>query len=189
MKEALFRFVKEEMNQYVGHDFDHSVRVHRNAMMIAQEETCDMMVVEAAAIVHDYLDHKFSNETTSRKEKLSLVLQDVGLASSQIDHVITIIDTMSFTKGVPMTTMEGMIVQDADRLDALGAIGIARTFAYGGHLGRPLYGTSESSLQHFDDKLFKLKNLMNTSKGKVLAIARHEFMLMYIEQLAQELRI
>ncbi len=189
MKEALFSFVKQEMNQFVGHDFDHSVRVHRNAVRIAEDETCDMMVVEAAAIVHDYLDHKFGGDTKERQEKLAHVLSEVGLSSSQTELVLGIINTMSFTKGVLMTTMEGMIVQDADRLDALGAIGIARTFAYGGHLGRPLYGTDESSLQHFHDKLFKLKNLMNTSKGKVLAIARHEFMLMYMEQLAQELRM
>ena len=95
---------------------------------------------------------------------------------------------MSYSKGETMTTIEGKIVQDADRIDALGAIGIARTFAYGGSKGRALYGADDSSVQHFHDKLFKLKNLMNTSKGKTLAIERHEFMIIFLDQLKREIR-
>lgn len=189
MVEQLFEFVKREMGlEYVGHDFQHSVRVHRNACLIASTEICDMAVVEASAIIHDYLDHKYTSDVEQRKIILEKELSTVGLSQSQIGHVFEIIEHMSYSKGGVMTTIEGKIVQDADRLDALGAIGIARCFAYGGSQARALYGDASSSVQHFHDKLFKLKNLMNTSKGKVLAIERHEFMTIFLDQLYRELR-
>lgn len=189
MLERLLEFAKKEMGpEYVGHDYDHSTRVHRNACLIAKEETCDLAVVEASALIHDYLDHKYTTDIDGRKMILTEVLQECGLRQDQIDHVFAIIENISYSTGGIVTTIEGMIVQDADRLDALGAIGIARTFAYGGRLMRRLYGDEQSSVQHFHDKLFKLKNLMNTAKGKVLAIERHEFMLMFLDQLNRELR-
>lgn len=189
MVEQLFAFVKQEMGQeYVGHDYNHSVRVHRNACLIAKTEECDMAVVQASAIVHDYIDHKYANNVEQRKEVLREVLASAGLSAAQIDHVFSIIENISYSTGGVVTTIEGKIVQDADRLDALGAIGIARTFAYGGSMHRALYGDETSTVSHFHDKLFKLKNLMNTSKGKVLAIERHEFMTIFLDQLDRELR-
>lgn len=189
MVERLFAFMKNNMGpEYVGHDYDHSVRVHRNAMLIAKSESCDMQVVEASAIVHDYIDEKFVVNYESQKEILQNILVEVGLTQSQVDHVFDIIEHMSYSKHMEMKTLEGKIVQDADRLDALGAIGIARCFAYGGSQARLLYGDANSSVQHFHDKLFKLKYMMNTSMGKVLAIERHEFMTMFLDQLNRELR-
>ena len=189
MIEELLAFMKEEMtNQYVGHDYDHSVRVYNTACLIGASEDCDMVIVIASAIVHDYIDHKLFDNIEEQKQKLTNKLIEVGFHSDKIQRIFDIIEHMSYSKGETMTTIEGKIVQDADRIDALGAIGIARTFAYGGSKGRALYGADDSSVQHFHDKLFKLKNLMNTSKGKTLAIERHEFMIIFLDQLKREIR-
>lgn len=189
-----------------GHDWWHVYRVRQNARMLCAQETVDTFVVELAALLHDIGDHKFHHGDTSVGPRLARE----WLASLQVDeaiiaHVCHIITDLSFKgSGVPtpMASREGMIVQDADRLDALGAVGIARTFAYGGHKGRLLYDpdippavhdsfaayqkSTAPSLNHFYEKLLLLKDRLNTAAARRLAEKRHAFMEQFLEQFLAE---
>ena len=166
-----------------GHDAAHSMRVYRNAIWIAEKEPgCNREIVALAALLHDADDHKLFS--TSNNANARTFLMENSVPSEQIEVICKVINAVSFSKNkdrVP-ETIEAKIVQDADRLDAIGAIGIARTFAYGGEHGRPL----EDSVQHFYDKLLLLRDLMNTETGKQLADKRHvfleEFLLEYKEE-------
>ena len=167
-----------------GHDAAHSMRVYRNASMIADTQPdCDRFVVALAALLHDADDHKLFH--TENNENARSFLTNQQIDEAQIEFICEVINGISFSKnrGVRPKTAEGMIVQDADRLDAIGAIGIARTFAFGGERGRPL----EDSVQHFHDKLLLLKNEMNTSEGRRLAESRHRLMVNFLEELEEEL--
>jgi len=189
-----------------GHDWFHIERVCRSAMTIGREEGGDLYVVELAALLHDVHDWKFAggdHEAGPRAARDWLMSLAVPLAT--IDHVCEIIAGLSF-KGAgvatPMRSLEGQCVQDADRLDALGAIGIARTFAYGGHKGQPLHDPDArpemhasfdaykrgggSSINHFYEKLLLLKDRMNTATGKRLAAERHAVMERFLEQFLAE---
>ncbi len=155
-----------------GHGFDHSLRVWRNAMMIAESEVCDPQIVSLAALLHDADDHKlFATENNANARRF---LEAHDIPAETADRICTAINSVSFSrnKGKRPETAEGRIVQDADRLDALGAVGIARTFAYGGSHGRP----PEDSIAHFHEKLLLLKDMMNTEKAKEIAAERHAFM-------------
>ena len=166
-----------------GHDLDHTMRVYRTALAIAKEEAaCDLQVVSLAALLHDADDYKLFNTVDYANARR--FLEGHGVDPLVIEKVIEAIDSVSFSKnrGKHPTTLEGKIVQDADRLDALGAIGIARTFAYGGKHGRDL----ASSVQHFYDKLFLLKDEMNTASGRRLAQERHRFMEVFMEEFQKE---
>lgn len=167
-----------------GHDAGHTMRVYRNAMHIAgQENGCDRMIVALAALLHDADDHKLFD--TKDNENARNFLQSQGVSKEQTDRICNVINSVSFSKnrGKVPDTIEGMIVQDADRLDAMGAIGIARTFAYGGEHGRPL----EQSVQHFYDKLLLLKDEMNTETAKEIAKQRHVFLENYLAELRKEI--
>jgi uncharacterized protein len=204
-----------------GHDWWHIERVRRVALTIAREEHADLFLVELAALLHDVADWKFAGgdekagPAAARNWLESLDADHLflplplgegrGEGASTIDHVCCIIAQLSF-KGAgvatPMDTLEGACVQDADRLEALGAIGIARTFAYGGWKGQPLhdpdlppqlhgsfaeYKTNKgTTINHFYEKLLLLKDRMNTTAGKRLAQARHDFMEQYLEQFFAE---
>jgi uncharacterized protein len=189
-----------------GHDWFHIERVRNTALTIAREEGADLFVVELAALLHDVADWKFADgDHTASPRAARRWLQSLPVAPAVIDHVEDIVATLSF-KGAgvatPMKTLEGRIVQDADRLDALGAIGIARTFAYGGHKGQAmhdpelqpqLHGSFEAyksnvgtTINHFYEKLLLLKDRMNTAAGKRLAAERHAFMERYLEQFIAE---
>lgn len=166
-----------------GHDAAHSMRVYRNAILIAEKEPCcDREIVALAALLHDADDHKLFS--TSSNANARAFLSENNVPPQQIEVICKIINSVSFSKnkGNQPESVEAKIVQDADRLDAIGAIGIARTFAYGGEHGRPL----EDSVQHFYDKLLLLRDLMNTETGKQLANKRHvfleEFLLEYKEE-------
>ena len=167
-----------------GHDTAHSLRVYKNALKIASNEPgCDLTVVSLASILHDVDDHKiFENENN---ENARAFLADKGVSSEQIEEICTVINSVSFSRnrGRKPQSIEGMIVQDADRLDAMGAIGIARTFAYGGEHGRSI----EESIQHFYDKLLLLKDELNTEAAKELAAKRHAFLEAYIEEIKEEI--
>ena len=156
-----------------GHGYDHAMRVYGNAMLIAETEpTADRHIVALSAILHDADDHKlFQTENNANARRF---LEEQGEDPEVTERIIEAINSVSFSKnkGRKPETLEGRIVQDADRLDAIGAIGIARTFAFGGKHGRSL----ESSIGHFHEKLLLLKDLMNTDKAKELAEARHAFM-------------
>lgn len=161
-----------------GHGVDHAMRVYHNAMIIAQTERCNKQIVALGALLHDADDHKIFH--TKDNANARGFLKEHGVSEDEIDRIVTIINAVSFSKNKDKKpeTIEGMIVQDADRLDAMGAVGIARTFAYGGKHGRDM----ESSIQHFHEKLLLLKDLMNTEKAKELAKKRHEYLLGFLDE-------
>lgn len=189
-----------------GHDWWHIDRVRRNALHLARAEGADGLVTELAALLHDIADWKFhgGDETSgSRAARQWLEEQSVDPAVTQ--HVCGIIDAVSF-KGAgvktDMPTLEGRCVQDADRLDAIGAIGIARAFAFGGHFGRAIYDPEQPpelhasfadykakggpSINHFYEKLLLLKDRMQTNTGRRLAEERHRFLETFLAQFFAE---
>jgi uncharacterized protein len=189
-----------------GHDWWHTDRVVRVALRIAREEGADHYVVELAALLHDLADWKFAGGDESAGPRAAREwLESLEADPAVIDHVCEIVAGVSF-KGAgvatPMRTVEGMAVQDADRLDALGAIGIARAFAYGGRIGSALHdpdfaprlhGSFEEykkggspTTAHFHEKLFLLKDRMLTSTGRRLAGERHRFMEQFIDRFEKE---
>jgi len=172
-----------------GHDYYHIERVVKMAKRIAQEENADLFLVELSAWLHDLGDYKLHNGVDRAAELISGFLLLQGLGSETIKKVLEIVSQVSFSKGNAPTTLEAKIVQDADRLDALGAIGLARTFAYGGSKQREIYNPEspeETSIQHFYDKLLKLKGLMNTDAAKKLAEERHLFLEQFLERFFAE---
>ncbi|MFD1038638.1 HD domain-containing protein [Virgibacillus byunsanensis] len=173
-----------------GHDFYHMRRVARTAKEIAQSEHANVFICEIAAWVHDVGDHKLFKDPKKELEELYEVFQSIDLEPSAIKLIDHAIKDVSFSKGNQIPeTLEGKIVQDADRLDALGAVGIARTFAYGGFKGQVMYSESESknsSVQHFYDKLFTLKYTMNTNTAIKMAQERHDFMENFIDTFLDE---
>lgn len=182
--EAAKEYIKELFSGNAGgHDASHTMRVYRNALLIAKDENpCNMEIVSLAALLHDADDHKlFHTENNSNARQF---LASQKLDEELIEQIIRAINSVSFSRnrGRKPETIEGMIVQDADRLDAIGAIGIARTFAYGGEHGRSL----ESSVQHFHDKLLLLKEEMNTEAARKLAEDRHRFMEQFLLEYQKE---
>ncbi|WP_068775969.1 HD domain-containing protein [Paenibacillus sp. FJAT-26967] len=188
-----------------GHDWWHIHRVRQITLSLAAQEGADSYVCELAALLHDVADEKLNDSKESGLNKVRSWLEQNQIVPDQIDHVMEIISTLSYNGGSnpPMRTLEGRVVQDADRLDALGAIGIARTFAYAGYKGHPMHDpdTAPSALidasnyrtakngtavHHFYEKLFKIKDTMNTTYGKELALERHEYMEQFLNQFYKE---
>lgn len=168
-----------------GHDAEHTLRVYHNAQLIAENEPgCDREIVMLAALLHDADDDKLFHTENNRNARS--FLRDNHVPEERIDRICEAINSVSFSHNRDriLETAEGRIVQDADRLDAIGAVGVARTFAYGGEHGRPL----QASVQHFYDKLLLLKGRMNTETGKRLAAKRHAFLEAFLEELDEELR-
>ena len=166
-----------------GHDAAHTLRVYQNAMLIAEQEPdCDLEIMALSALLHDADDHKLFHTENNANARSFLKQHDVE--PDKIERICKAVNTVSFSqnRGKRPDSLEGMIVQDADRLDAIGAIGIARTFAFGGEHGRPL----ESSLQHFHDKLLLLKDEMNTEAAKKIAESRHLFMVNFLKEFDEE---
>lgn len=184
IKEYVFNLFNEDAT---GHDFYHMERVAKTAKEIAEIEQADTFITETAAWLHDVGDHKLFKNPDETKEKLNVFLRKIGVSDQQVLAIERAIKDVSFSKGANPETLEGKIVQDADRLDALGAIGIARTFAFGGSKGRPIHTNDDqrlhlSSIQHFYDKLLLLKDLMNTSAARAIAQDRHDFMESFLDQ-------
>ncbi|WP_411893875.1 HD domain-containing protein [Winogradskyella sp. A2] len=201
-------FVKSELsNAEGGHDWFHTERVFNNALHIAKHENVNINVVALAALLHDIADSKFHDgDETIGPRKASAFLIKNNVDSVIIEHVIQIIENMSFKntfdKNRDFNSKELEVVQDADRLDAIGAIGIARCFNYGGFKNRPLYNPEISpnlnmskaeykkstapTINHFYEKLLLLKDQMNTKTGKRIAQKRHEFMEDYLTQFYNE---
>jgi len=181
-------------------------RVWKTAVRIGKEEGVDLFVVQLAALLHDVADWKFTGGDDSAGERAATEwLRGLGVEQSVISHVCSIITALSFRgAGVPtpMVSREGMVVQDADRLDALGAIGVARVFAYGAHRGQQIHDPdvlpghhatfeeykqgNSTSINHFYEKLLLLKDRMNTEAGKRIAGERHAFMVQYLERFFDE---
>ena len=166
-----------------GHDFDHTMRVYRTAMEIADSEPrCNRLIVALAALLHDADDYKLFETKNNANARAFLDSQNADEATAL--QICMAINSVSFSKnkGRCPELLEGKIVQDADRLDAIGAIGIARTFAYGGKHGRTL----DSSIEHFHEKLLLLKAMMHTEKAKELAESRHAFMESFLQEWEKE---
>jgi uncharacterized protein len=169
-----------------GHDEKHTLRVLKNAQSIASSyPESDFLLISLSALLHDVDDHKLFH--TENNENARSFLKEQGVESKKIEEICSIINAVSFSKnkGKSPETIEGKIVQDADRLDALGAIGIARTFAYGGKNGRSL----NDSVRHFYDKLLLLKDTMNTKEGRKIADERHALMEAFLRELEHELSV
>lgn len=200
-------FVKNELqNAEGGHDWFHIERVWKNALLIAEGESCDLLVVELGALLHDIADSKFHNgDETVGPRVAREFLESHAVDEATIRHVIDIIDNISYKGGNferKFNSKELEIVQDADRLDAIGAIGIARCFNYGGFRNRTLYNpeippvmnmskdeykkSDSPTINHFYEKLLLLKDLMNTKTGREIAHERHNFMEEFLAQFYSE---
>jgi uncharacterized protein len=200
-------YVKTKLEgEGTGHDYWHILRVYKTAMYIGEKENADLFIVALTALLHDIADWKFNEGNSDiATDLIGVWLVSLGVHDSIINKITTIIKTMSFkggTTNAKQETIEGKVVQDADRLDALGAIGIARAFAYGGYKERELYNPNigpqkyndfeeykknlGTTVNHFYEKLLLLKDLMNTESGKFMAKERHEFMEEYLNQFFKE---
>ena len=205
--ESCSAFVKKTLSGAEGgHDWFHIERVWKNAKLIASGEECDLEVVELAALLHDIADSKFhGGDEAIGPQKAKEYLETQNIDSEKVAHVISIIENISFKGGHNQRTHDSIeldIVQDADRLDAIGAIGIARTFNYGGFKNRALYDpeiepnlkmtkqqykmSTAPTINHFYEKLLLLKDLMNTATGKSIALERHKYMEGFLNQFFAE---
>ncbi|RZK11019.1 MAG: HD domain-containing protein [Flavobacterium sp.] len=205
--EKTINFVKEKLKGAEGgHDWFHIERVYKNTLLIAKDEECNVLVCQLGALLHDIADSKFHNgdETVGPKTARSF-LEKENVSEEVIEHVIKIIENISFKGGnfeKKFNSIELDIVQDADRLDAIGAIGIARCFNYGGFKNRALHNpeilpnlkmtkeeyknTNSPTITHFYEKLLLLKDKMNTKTGKKIAEKRHQYMEGFLEQFFAE---
>jgi uncharacterized protein len=200
-------FVKEKLQQAEGgHDWFHIERVYKNSMLLANQETCNLLVVQLAALLHDIADSKFHDGDETVGPKTAKIFLDSEAVSEEISsHVVKIIENISFKGGnfkKTFSSIELDIVQDADRLDAIGAIGIARTFNYGGFKNRAIYdpaiapnsqmtkeeykNNDSPTINHFYEKLLLLKDKMNTVSGKAIAAERHRYMEGFLAQFYAE---
>lgn len=188
--ESVKQFIQTEFSgEGTGHDYFHVERVVKVAKRIAEEEKADVFLVELAAWLHDVGDYKLNDGIDKSEELISAILIDLNVSDEIITRIIDIISQVSFSKGKVAESLEAKIVQDADRLDAIGAIGIARVFAYGGSKLREIHNPQnpeQTSIQHFYDKLLKLKGLMNTQTAKKIAEERHQFMELYLVKFYKE---
>jgi uncharacterized protein len=198
-------WVKEQFqHDRGGHDWWHVDRVRRLAVRLAKHYRADLFICELAALLHDVADDKLIADESSALAQLQQWLYEHEVSEINAQDVIEIITTMSFKGGqrAPMSTIEGQIVQDADRLDALGAIGIARTFAYSGWKGQHLYDPmipprlqmtsaqyrqeKSTAINHFHEKLLKLSETLNTQAAREIAFERHQYMVKFIERFQLE---
>ncbi len=208
--EETITFVKETLQGAEGgHDWFHIQRVFNNSILIAKTEKVDALVVSLGALLHDIADAKFYDGDESVGPKMaSAFLESLSVNKKTITHVVNIIDHISYKNSLDNTnekkfnSIELQVVQDADRLDAIGAIGIARAFNYGGFKNRTMYDSAfppnlnmskaeykkskAPTINHFYEKLLLLKDKMNTDTGKQLAKQRHQYMLDFLEQFYQE---
>lgn len=207
-KNSLYNEIKRHYdNSESGHDWSHTLRVLNNAMEIAKDEAVDLKVIELGALLHDIADSKFHDGDESiGSVKGREIMVALEIDEMIIEHVVNIINHISFKNSFEeqcWSSLELEILQDADRLDAIGAIGVARAFSYGGFKGRSFYDpkippstnlTKETykkstapTINHFYEKLLLLKDKMNTKRGRELAEQRHQFMLVYLNQFYQEI--
>jgi uncharacterized protein len=200
-------FVKEKLsNAEGGHDWFHTERVYKNALLIAKTEPVDTLVVALGALLHDIADSKFNNGDETIGPKIAReFLFKLNVDSTIIEHVVNIIENISFKGGNEKQSFHSPeldVIQDADRLDAIGAIGIARCFNYGGFKNRQLYNpdikphlnmtkeeyksSTAPTINHFYEKLLLLKDKMNTKTGQKIALERHEYMENFLKQFYKE---
>ncbi len=201
--ELLTENVKKELKKLfnedsTGHDLLHTLRVVKNAELLQKEHGGDAFIITLAALLHDADDKKLSPGTYKNKDNARRILCANDISEDDMERIISIINSVSFSDGKTAETIEAKIVQDADRLDALGAIGIARCFSFGGAHGRPIYNesdfiegnieTSTSGIAHFYQKLLRLKDMMNTQYGRREAEKRTDFLEKYLTQFISEIK-
>ena len=206
MIEKTKEFVKEKLyGEGSGHDWFHIERVYNLSRYLAEKENADSFIVEMAALLHDIDDWKFSSNNDNNPTNTEVFLKKIQVNEEDLIKIIKIINTISFKGGVvdsSQETIEGKVVQDADRLDAIGAIGIARTFAFGGNKNRVIYdpnikpinftsleevkSENNHTINHFYEKLLKLKDLMNTKSAKEIAEKRHKYMEEFLNEFYSE---
>jgi uncharacterized protein len=182
--------IQKLQTEVTAHDFSHSLRVMKIATHIGEKMNSDVdfEIISVAGLTHDIIDRKVAKNVDASVRELSEELVTIGYTRTQVDLVLDIIQNMSYSSGKTPNTLEGKIVQDADRLEAIGAVAIARTFAYGGKLNRRIYeeGDNNCSIAHFYDKLLLLKDRMYTDIGKEIAESRHVYMKGYLTQFYTE---
>ncbi len=198
-------FVRDTFqDDYSGHDYFHTLRVYKLAMRIAEQENADLLTVQLAALLHDVDDIKLSPETYANKDKATGFLRKHDIPETMIKMICNIIGEVSFrgTDSATPETIEGKCVQDADRLDAMGAIGIARAFAYGGNHNRIIHDPEiqpavnmnadqyrshvSTTINHFYEKLFQLKDRMNTDTAARIAEQREDYMKIFVSEFLEE---
>ncbi|QDO93283.1 HD domain-containing protein [Formosa sediminum] len=205
--QTTINFVKDKLRGAEGgHDWFHIERVYKNSKLIAKTEQVDLFIVELGALLHDIADSKFHNgDETVGPKVATAFLRTINVTEEVIQHVINIIENISYKGGnfeATFSSPELAVVQDADRLDAIGAIGIARTFNYGGFKNRELYNpdiapnlnmtkaeykaSTAPTINHFYEKLLLLKDKMNTDTGKRIAAQRHDYMVSFLDQFYAE---
>jgi uncharacterized protein len=202
------KFIREKFSKdRGGHDWWHLQRVLNLAKRMAELEKADIFVVKMSSLLHDLGDYKLEPDGKDRqKEKVSAWLKNVGVSNKDAEAILDIVINLSFSKNITQKrklSLEGQIVQDADRLDALGAMGISRVFAYAGLKQNPIYNpavkpknpkalskvykkSQSTAINHFYEKLLLVKDKMNTSAGKRLALQRHEFLELYLKEFFAE---
>ena len=196
--------VKESMDNDSAHDFEHIMRVYKNAQKMCKKEKANMKLVLCATLLHDIVsypksDKRSKNSSIESAKKSKWILKKYGFSEDEITIISDAIRDHSFSQNKKPKTIEGKILQDADRLDAIGAIGIARVFATGGSLKRPFYNIDDPfcktrkpddktwTVDHFYQKLLKLESSMNTKSGKIEAKKRTGILKEYLKQLKQEI--
>ena len=194
-------FAKQELEfDPSGHDWWHVQRVRKLTLELARVEKANLLICELSALLHDIADEKLNESEEAGLFKVRQWLENQNVEQEVIQEVMKIISTMSYNggKNPPMETIEGKVVQDADRLDALGAMGIARTFLYSGLKGQPIHipnksfadldyrSNEKTAIYHFYEKLLKIKDLLNTEYAKIIADNRHQFMEMFLNQFYME---
>lgn len=208
MKKNVVELCKDYVKEFFagessGHDYFHTIRVYNNAKLLASKNPeADLEICELSALLHDVDDRKISPETTKNKDNARKFLKENEVDDETIEAICKIIEKIPFSEGLIPDTLEGKIVQDADRLDAIGAIGIARTFAYGGNHGVEMYNpdckpklnetkeeyknSDSTTINHFYEKLLLLEDLMNTKEGKEIAKERTVYMQNFLNEFFDE---
>ena len=186
-------------NEFSGHDMLHTMRVLNNALRLQAAHGGDMLIISLSALLHDADDKKLSPETHKNLDNARRILDKADIAEESAEKILSVIKSVSFSDGKEAETLEAQIVQDADRLDALGAVGIARCFAWGGAHNRPIYTENDkdntlsergnSGIAHFFQKLLKLEAMMNTKTGREEAKKRTAFLREFLCHFSQETQL